>query len=166
MQDFTNHDDPYFKAEYITFQQGRPSVDEYFLEIAKIVSRRSTCLRRTIGAVLVKDKRILSTGYNGAPSGMDHCDKIGCARYDVTSGTQHEICRAVHAEQNAIIQAALHGVSTEGSTLYCTHKPCSMCAKMLINAKIVRVVYEKEYEDRNTLTLFEEAGVDVCCWMR
>ncbi|WP_290902673.1 dCMP deaminase family protein, partial [Ferroglobus sp.] len=119
----------------------RPSLDEYFMEIAKVVAKRSTCLRQNVGAVIVKDKRILSTGYNGAPMGLPHCLDIGCLREElnVPSGERHELCRAVHAEQNAIIQAAVHGVSIKGATLYTTHQPCIMCAKMIINAGIVRV---------------------------
>ena len=141
----------------------RPSIDEYFLTMAKIVSIRSTCLRRQIGAVLVKDKRILSTGYNGAPKGTDHCLTIGCIRNkeNIPSGTRHELCRAVHAEQNAIIQCAIHGVPIAGSTLYCTNQPCTLCAKMLINAHIRRVVFEKSYPDPNTIKFFEDANVKI-----
>ena len=141
----------------------RPTIDDYFLNIAEVVATRSTCLRRKIGAVLVKDKRIISTGYNGAPSGAAHCLDIGCIRdrKKIESGTMHEMCRAVHAEQNAVIQAALHGVSTRGATLYCTHQPCVICAKILINAGIVRVVFSRPYPDKNALKYFEEAGVVV-----
>lgn len=141
----------------------RPSLDEYFMRIAEVVSSRSTCLRTRVGAVLVKDKRILSTGYNGAPSGMMHCLELGCLRQqkNIPSGERHELCRAVHAEQNAIIQAALHGVSTEDATLYCTHQPCILCAKMLINAKIKRVVFKNRYPDTKALEFFEDTGVEV-----
>ena len=122
----------------------RPSWDEYFFQIASQVATRSTCMRRQVGAVLVKDKQILSTGYNGAPRDISHCIDVGCLRdeLNVPSGERHELCRALHAEQNAIAQAALHGVKIEGSTLYCTHQPCSLCAKMIINAGIVEVYFD------------------------
>jgi dCMP deaminase len=139
----------------------RPSLDEYFMEIACVVGKRSTCLRNHVGALFVKNKRLLSTGYNGAPAGLQHCDEVGCAREGVASGTRHELCRAVHAEQNAIIQAALHGVSIEGATLYCTHQPCILCAKMLINARISRVVYSRSYPDDTALRFLAQAGVEV-----
>lgn len=140
----------------------RPDLDQYFMKIADVVSERSTCLRRHAGAVLVRDKRILSTGYNGVPSGLPHCEETGCPRVNCRSGTHHELCRAVHSEQNAIIQAALHGVSTEGSTLYCTLLPCTLCAKMLINARVCRVVYRENYPDEGSLGFFDKAGVEVC----
>jgi dCMP deaminase len=141
----------------------RPGIDEYFLEIATVVAKRSTCLRNRVGAVIARDKRILSTGYNGAPRNMEHCLDIGCIREqnNIASGTRHEKCRAVHAEQNAIIQAALHGVSTDGATLYCTHQPCILCAKMIINSNIKRVVYIQPYPDTDALGFFEDAGVEV-----
>lgn len=141
----------------------RPSIDEYFIEIASVVAKRSTCMRNRVGAVIVRDKRIISTGYNGAPSNMQHCLDIGCIRQqqNIESGTRHEKCRAVHAEQNAIIQAALHGVMTEGATLYCTHQPCILCAKMIINAKIKRVVYVTSYPDSDAIDFFKDAGVKV-----
>ena len=139
----------------------RPSIDEYFMEIATVVAKRSTCLRNQVGALFVKNKRILSTGYNGAPSGLDHCDIAGCARENVASGTHHELCRAVHAEQNAIIQAALHGISIEGATLYCTHQPCILCAKMMINARVVKVVYRHNYPDGTALNFLKQAGIEV-----
>ena len=139
----------------------RPSTDEYFMEIASVVAKRSTCLRNHVGALFVKNKRILSTGYNGAPAGLDHCDVVGCARENVASGTHHELCRAVHAEQNAIIQAALHGISIEGATLYCTHQPCILCAKMMINARVIKVVYQQSYPDGTALDFLEQAGIDV-----
>jgi len=139
----------------------RPSLDEYFMEIASVVATRSTCLRNQVGAVFVKDKRILSTGYNGAPAGLPHCDQVGCAREGVASGTKHELCRAVHAEQNAIIQAALHGISIDGATLYCTHQPCILCTKMMINARIIRIVYKESYPDEKSLVFVEQAGIEV-----
>jgi dCMP deaminase len=139
----------------------RPSMDEYFMEIASVVAKRSTCLRNKVGALFVKNKRILTTGYNGAPAGLDHCDQVGCAREGVASGTRHELCRAVHAEQNAIIQAALHGISIEGATLYCTHQPCILCAKMMINARIKKVAYIESYPDETALSFLEQAGIEV-----
>lgn len=140
----------------------RIGLDHYFMEIAEVVAKRSTCRRNNVGAVLVKDKHIVSTGYNGAPSGMKHCIDIGCLReqLNVPSGERHELCRGVHAEQNAVIQAALHGVNTDGTTLYCTHSPCSVCAKIIINAKIKKVVYKGEYPDERAKEYFEEAGVE------
>jgi dCMP deaminase len=139
----------------------RPTIDEYFMEIAAVVAKRSTCLRSHVGALFVKNKRILSTGYNGAPSGLEHCEVVGCAREGVASGTRHELCRAVHAEQNAIIQAALHGISIEGATLYCTHQPCILCAKMMINARVAKVVYKESYPDGTALAFLEQAGIGV-----
>jgi len=137
----------------------RPELDDYFMEIARVVASRSTCLRRRAGAVLVKDKRILSTGYNGVPKGLPHCEDTGCPREKYPSGTHHELCRAVHSEQNAIVQAAIHGVSIEGATLYCTHQPCTLCAKMLINAGITRVVYREDYPDEGSHNFFKLAGI-------
>ncbi|MDD2665373.1 MAG: cytidine/deoxycytidylate deaminase family protein [Methanocellales archaeon] len=141
----------------------RPSIDDYFLEIASVVAKRSTCLRNQVGAVIVKDKRILATGYNGAPRGLEHCLDIGCIRKqnDIPSGERHELCRGVHAEQNAIIQAAIHGVSIEGSTLYSTHQPCILCAKILINAKIGRVLFINSYPDDAALKFLRQANVEV-----
>src|SRR5512135_2770441 len=125
----------------------RPSWDEYFLELARLVSRRATCLRRKVGAVIVKDKRILATGYNGAPRGLKHCLDIGCVRekLKIPSGERHELCRALHGEQNALIQASLYGISVKGATLYSTCQPCIICAKMLINAGIQEVVIADGY---------------------
>ena len=140
----------------------RPELDDYFMEIAQVVASRSTCLRRHAGAVLVKDKRILSTGYNGVPKGLPHCADNGCSRAQYPSGTHHELCRAVHSEQNAIIQAAIHGVCIEGATLYCTHQPCTLCTKMLINAGIVRVVYHEDYPDDGSFEFFKLADIEVC----
>lgn len=139
----------------------RPGIDEYFLKVAAVVAERSTCLRHHVGAVAVKDKHILSTGYNGAAAGLKDCLELGCLREElgIPSGTRHEICRGIHAEQNVIIQAALHGVSFEGSTIYCTHTPCVLCAKMLVNAKVKRFVSFGTYPDESFLSLFKEAGV-------
>ncbi len=141
----------------------RLSWDEYFMEIARIVARRSTCLRRQVGGIIVKDRRILSTGYNGAPSGLAHCTEVGCLRekLNIPSGERQELCRGLHAEQNAIIQAAVHGVSISGGTLYCTHQPCILCAKMLINAGIRKVVALEEYTDAFAREIFLEAGVEL-----
>lgn len=139
----------------------RPSVDEYFLKIASVVAERSTCERHHVGAVAVRDKHILSTGYNGAAAGLKDCLELGCLRDElkIPSGTRHEICRGIHAEQNAIIQASLHGVSLEGATLYCTHSPCILCAKMLVNARIKRFVTFGKYADDAFMELFKEAGI-------
>jgi dCMP deaminase len=141
----------------------RPSWPEYFMEIARMVTARSTCLRRHVGAILVKERRILATGYNGAPSGVRHCEEVGCLRQDssVPSGMRHELCRGLHAEQNAIIQAAYHGISITGSTLYCTNKPCVICSKMLINAGIGTIYYDQGYNDPLADEMLEEAGVEV-----
>lgn len=146
-------------------QKERPSWDEYFMDIVTLVSRRSTCLRRSVGAVLVKDKRILATGYNGAPSGLRHCLEVGCLReqLNIRSGERHELCRGLHAEQNAIIQSALHGVSLKGATLYCTNHPCIICAKMIINAGIVRVLYRDGYRDSMAENLLKEAEIETVC---
>jgi dCMP deaminase len=142
---------------------GRPAWDEYFLDIVDLVAKRATCLRRKVGAALVRDRRILSTGYNGAPSGLRHCLSIGCLREQkkVPSGERHELCRGLHAEQNAIIQAALHGVSVKGATLYCTNHPCTICAKMIINAGIVRIVVKGDYRDDLAAEMLAEAGIEV-----
>jgi dCMP deaminase len=141
----------------------RPDIDEYFLKIASVVAERSTCRRHHMGAVAVKDKHILTTGYNGAPSGGKDCLELGCLRdeMNIESGTRQETCRAIHAEQNVIIQAGLHGVSLEGSTVYCTHTPCVLCAKMLVNAKIARFVSFASYSDNSFIELFREAGIRV-----
>ncbi len=140
----------------------RPDIDEYFLKIASVVAERSTCRRHHVGAVAVRGKHILATGYNGAASGLKDCLALGCLRddMDVPSGTRHEICRAIHAEQNVIIQAALHGISLEDAAIYVTHSPCILCAKMLVNAKIKRFVTFGTYADEAFRELFEEAGVD------
>lgn len=139
----------------------RPSWDAYFMAICDLVATRSTCLRRQVGAILVKDKRILSTGYNGAPSGLKHCLDIGCLReqLNIPSGVRHELCRALHAEQNCLIQAAYHGVSVAGSVLYCTNLPCVICTKMLINAGIRKIYYREGYPDELSKDMLCEAGI-------
>lgn len=141
----------------------RPSWENYFMDITECVAKRSTCLRRAVGAVIVKDKRILSTGYNGAPGGLDHCSDVGCLRAEmsVPSGERHELCRGIHAEQNAILQAALHGVSIKGATLYCTTFPCSICAKMIINSGIKKIYYKFDYADPISERMLKEAGLEV-----
>lgn len=141
----------------------RPSWEEYFMDIARLVARRSTCLRRQVGAVLVKDKNILATGYNGTPKGITHCSETGCLREQlkVPSGQRHELCRGLHAEQNAIIQAASHGTSISDATVYCTNMPCIICTKMLINAGIRQVVFLEGYPDDLSQAMLEEAGIEV-----
>lgn len=141
----------------------RPSNDEYFMNMAKLVATRSTCIRRQVGAVIVKDKRVLSTGYNGAPKGSRHCDELGCVReiLDVPSGTRHELCRGVHAEQNAVVQAAYFGVSVKDSSIYTTTYPCSMCAKIIINAGITEIVFGEGYPDDLSKELLEESSIIV-----
>ncbi|MCK9572061.1 MAG: cytidine/deoxycytidylate deaminase family protein [Candidatus Omnitrophica bacterium] len=141
----------------------RPSWDEYFMEMACLVSKRSTCLRRYVGAVIVKEKRILATGYNGAPSGLKHCVEVGCLRkkLNIPSGERHELCRALHAEQNALIQASLYGVSVRASTLYSTCQPCVICAKMLINAGIKEIVILEGYPDKMAMEFLKAAGIKV-----
>ncbi len=141
----------------------RPDIDEYFLKIASVVAERATCHRHHVGAVAMRNKHILATGYNGAPSGLKDCLELGCLRDElgIPSGTRHEICRGIHAEQNVIIQASLHGVSLEGSTIYATHTPCNLCAKMLVNAKIKRFVSYGMYNDNSFTDLFQEAGIQV-----
>ena len=144
-------------------KSARPDSDEYFLKIASVVAERSTCRRHHIGAVAVKDKHILATGYNGAPSGFKDCLELGCLRdeMNIPSGTRQEICRGIHAEQNVIIQATLHGVSLEGSTIYATHTPCVLCSKMLVNARIKRYVSFGKYDDNAFVDLFKEAGIEI-----
>jgi dCMP deaminase len=141
----------------------RPSWDEYFISIAGLVSTRSTCLRRKVGAVLIRDKKILATGYNGAPSNIKHCEKTGCLREKlrIPSGERHELCRGLHAEQNAILQAALHGVTVKDATLYSTTQPCIICAKMLINAGIKEIVIAGHYPDKMSREILKEAGVKI-----
>ncbi|KJS12038.1 MAG: cytidine deaminase [Peptococcaceae bacterium BRH_c8a] len=140
----------------------RPAWDDYFIEITGLVAKRSTCLRRNVGAIIVRDNRILTTGYNGAPSGLAHCLDIGCMRQrqGVPSGERHELCRGLHAEQNAILQAAVHGITIAGGTFYVTHQPCVLCAKMMANARIKRVVYQGGYPDPLALAMLEEAGIE------
>jgi len=139
----------------------RPSWDEYFMNITELVAGRSTCLRRRVGAILVRDKRIITTGYNGAPANVRHCLEVGCLRAEqnIPSGERHELCRGLHAEQNAIIQAALHGVSVDGATLYCTNMPCIICSKMLINARIKTIIYKEGYSDPLSSAMLSEAQI-------
>ena len=141
----------------------RPDNDEYFMEMAFLVSKRSTCLRRRVGAVIVRDKHVISTGYNGSPRGTKHCEELGCIRQqlNIPSGTRHELCRGVHAEQNDITQAAYFGTSVANATIYTTTFPCSMCAKILINAGITEVVYADGYVDDLSKKLFAETNIKV-----
>jgi len=143
--------------------QERPSWDEYFMSIARLVAGRSTCLRRKVGAVIVKDRRILATGYNGAPAGLPHCAETGCLReaLKVPPGERHELCRGIHAEQNGIIQSANYGTGIAGATIYSTHHPCSVCAKMIINAGITRVVTDDSYPDELADEMLGQAGIEV-----
>ena len=151
------------KATPARRQAGRPGWDEYFIKLAELVSERSTCIRRKVGAVLVKDKRILATGYNGSPTGLEHCVDIGCLRekLNIPSGQRHELCRASHAEQNALIQASLYGISVSGATLYATNQPCIICAKMLINAGIKKVVIKSGYPDEMAMKFLKKAEIQV-----
>ena len=139
----------------------RPSWDEYFMTLANEVATRTTCMRRAVGAVIVKDRRILATGYNGVPTGLTHCSETGCLREQlgVPSGQRHEICRGLHAEQNAIIQAARYGINIAGATIYVNTQPCVVCAKMLINAGIDEIVYQNPYPDELAMSMLEEAGM-------
>jgi len=141
----------------------RPGWDEYFMRIVDVAASRSTCCRRQVGAVLVMDNRILASGYNGVPKGIPHCDKVGCLREQlgVPSGQRHEICRGLHAEQNAIIQAAIYGVSIAGSTLYCTAQPCSICTKMLINAEVKKIIFREDYPDELATELLRYTDIRV-----
>lgn len=141
----------------------RPSWQQYFMRMAYLASTRSTCLRRAVGAALVRDNQILSTGYNGSPKNSPHCMDIGCLREQlkVPSGQKHELCRGVHAEQNAIIQAAINGSSTRDAVMYCTNQPCSICAKMIINAEIRQVFIANTYPDDLCLELFREADIEL-----
>ena len=137
------------------------------MEMAQVASKRPTCMRRSVGAVIVKDKRLLATGYNGTPRGMAHCEEVGCLRtkLNVPSGKMHELCRGIHAEQNAVIQAAVHGVSVDGGTLYCTHQPCVVCTKILINAGIRRIVYANPYPDELAENMMKEATeLEIVIW--
>ena len=141
----------------------RPLWDDYFMKITKDVALRSTCLKRKVGAIIVKDRRVLSTGYNGAPKNIKHCSETGCLRkkLKVPSGQRHELCRGLHAEQNAIIQAAVHGVKIEGATMYSTYQPCIICVKMMINAGINKLVYEGDYPDKLAKQMLKESGIVV-----
>lgn len=141
----------------------RPEWDNYFMKIAQDVSERATCIKRMVGAIIVKDKRILATGYNGAPKGFKHCEDVGCVRKEMglPSGHRHELCRGLHAEQNAIIQAAVHGVEIDGATLYCNYHPCAICVKMMINAGIKRVVYAGGYPDELAEKMLKESKIVV-----
>jgi dCMP deaminase len=141
----------------------RPTWDEYFMNIVELIKTRSTCERRQVGALIVKDKRILSSGYNGAPMGSKHCEEVGCLRtaLNIPSGERHELCRAIHAEQNAIVQAAYSGTSINNSTIYITNQPCVLCAKMIINAGIKKIVYKGEYPDKLSMELLQEVGVRI-----
>jgi dCMP deaminase len=145
----------------MALENSRPSWDDYFMDITRLVAKRTTCLRRAVGAIIVKDKRILATGYNGAPANVRHCQEVGCMRQqlNVESGQRHELCRGIHAEQNAIIQAAYHGVSVKGASLYSTTQPCSICAKMIINAGIDTIYYDAGYADELAQEMFSEAGL-------
>lgn len=139
----------------------RPSWDEYFMMLAHEVATRTTCMRRAVGALIVKDRRILATGYNGVPTGLRHCDATGCLREQlgVPSGQRHEICRGLHAEQNALLQAARYGINIEGASIYITTQPCVVCAKMLINAGIGEIIYQNPYPDKLAMELLEESGI-------
>jgi dCMP deaminase len=141
----------------------RPSWDSYFMKIAEDVATRSTCIRRQVGAVIVKDKRLLTTGYNGVPTGISHCNENNCLRtiYNVPSGERHELCRGLHAEQNAIIQAAYYGISVKDARIYVTHKPCSICTKMLINSGIKNFIYRNQYDDALADEMVLEAGITI-----
>ena len=146
-----------------THEIKRPSWDEYFMEITTLVGQRGTCLRRQVGAIIVMENRILSTGYNGSPKGLPHCETVGCIREEmkIPSGQRHELCRGLHAEQNAIIQAAWHGVKIQGGTLYCTHKPCVICVKMMLNAGIKKLVYSGGYPDELAAELLKTSPLEV-----
>jgi dCMP deaminase len=147
----------------MTEKSDRPSWETYFMDITMLVAKRSTCQRRAVGAVIVKDKRLLATGYNGAPSHLKHCLDIGCLREElkVPSGEKHELCRGIHAEQNAIVQAAFHGVSIKGATLFCTNLPCAICAKMIINAGIDKIYFNEGYADSMSKEMLKEAGIEL-----
>ena len=143
--------------------KNRPHWNEYFIEMAFLVSKRSTCLRRKVGAVIVIENQIISTGYNGAPKNVRHCAETGCLReqMQVPTGQRHELCRGIHAEQNAIIQAAINGSSIKGGELYCTNQPCVICSKMLINAEIRTIYMANSYEDKLAQEMLEEAGINL-----
>ncbi|MCB2181458.1 MAG: dCMP deaminase family protein [Desulfobulbaceae bacterium] len=145
----------------MTKPEDRPSWSQYFLSITELVAQRSTCTRRKVGAILVRDKRIIATGYNGAPTKVKHCLEVGCLReqQNIPSGERHELCRGLHAEQNAIIQAALHGVTVENAIVYCTNMPCAICSKMLINARVKEIYYKDGYPDFLASSMLAEAGI-------
>lgn len=151
------------RIERLQPEESRPSWDQYFMDIVELVGKRSTCLRRKVGAILVKDKRILTTGYNGPPMGITHCSETGCLRDElgIPSGERHELCRGLHAEQNAIIQAAYHGINISGATLYCSNLPCIICSKMIINAGIKKIKYRHGYADKLAEDMLNEAGIEV-----
>jgi dCMP deaminase len=140
----------------------RPNWHKYFMEMAFLVAKRSTCLRRQVGAVIVKDNQIISTGYNGAPKRVRHCEETGCLReqLNVPSGERHELCRGVHAEQNAIIQSAINGSAIDDSVLYCTNQPCSICSKMIINSEVKEIYIAHPYKDELAKTMLTEAGIN------
>lgn len=144
-------------------ENSRPTIDEYFMEMAHLAAKRSTCLRRKVGAVIVKDKRVLSTGYNGVPRGLPHCEEVGCVREskNIPTGERHELCRGVHAEQNAIIQAAVFGTSIDGAIIYSTNHPCVVCVKLLINANITEIIYDDDYIDELAKDVLKESKVKV-----
>ena len=144
-------------------EKQRPSWDEYFMKMAFTVAERTTCKRRGVGAVIVKDKRILATGYNGVPTGISHCGEVGCLREQlgVPSGQKHELCRGLHGEQNAIIQAARYGINIDGASIYITTQPCVVCAKMLINAGIKEIIYANPYPDELSMSMLEESGISL-----
>ena len=141
----------------------RPSWDEYYMEMVEVIKKRSTCLRRQVGAIIVKDKRIIATGYNGSPVGCKHCEEVGCLRdqLKIPSGERHELCRAIHAEQNALVQAAYSGTSVKDSIMYITTQPCSLCAKMIINAGVTKILFKGDYPDELAMEMLKEAGVRV-----
>ncbi len=144
----------------------RPNWDKYFMEITELVATRSTCIRRQVGALVVKEKQILATGYNGVPAGIVHCLERGCIRekLNIPSGERQELCRGIHAEQNCIVQAAKHGTSLKEGTIYITNQPCITCSKLIINVGINRIVYKNPYPDKLALEMLEEAGVEVCIY--
>ncbi len=154
---------PERQRENLLMNASRPSWPEYFMSIARLVATRSTCLRRKVGAVLVKDKRILATGYNGVPTGIRHCEDTGCLRerLKVRPGERHELCRGLHAEQNVIIQAAYYGAMTKGTILYSTHMPCIICSKMLINAGGKKVFFLDGYPDPLADEMLSEANIEL-----
>ena len=142
--------------------KSRPGWDEYFMSLAGLAATRSTCMRRQVGAILVSDRRVLATGYNGAPKGLPHCREVGCLREQqrIPSGQRHEICRAIHAEQNAILQAAQYGVAIKDATMYSTTQPCTICSKLIINLDVKRIVHRVSYPDDFALGLLHEAGFE------